>query len=151
MAESLPGGHIVAMDGGSFLIEPENPLLDDFVLSLTRRRPARVCFVPTASAGSARYSVKLYRAFSGKATATDLTLFDSSSLAQHPANTTDLASFIANQEVVYVGGGTTANLLEIWRVHGLDVVPRAAIGGYKPKTRAIQTSPSKRPCANQRT
>ena len=33
-------------------MEPENPLLDEFVLSLSRRQPARVCFIPTASADS---------------------------------------------------------------------------------------------------
>jgi peptidase E len=42
-------GHIVAMGGGGFLMEPENLLLDDYVLSLSRRTPARVCFVPTAA------------------------------------------------------------------------------------------------------
>ncbi len=45
-------GHIVAMGGGGFLMEPENPLLDDFVLSLARRQPAQVCFLPTACADS---------------------------------------------------------------------------------------------------
>ncbi len=41
---SNPGvGHIVAMGGGGFSMEPDNPLLDDFVLSLSRRHPARVC------------------------------------------------------------------------------------------------------------
>ena len=42
-------GHIVAMGGGGFSMEPDNPLLDDFVLSLSHRQPARVCFIPTAS------------------------------------------------------------------------------------------------------
>ena len=41
-------GHIVAMGGGGFSMEPDNPLLDDFVLGLSPRKPARVCFVPTA-------------------------------------------------------------------------------------------------------
>ena len=30
------------------------------------------------------------------------------------------------QNVIYVGGGNTANLLAVWRVHGLDVVLREA-------------------------
>lgn len=38
--------HIVGMGGGGFHTEPENPLLDDFVLSLARRSPARICLVP---------------------------------------------------------------------------------------------------------
>jgi peptidase E len=48
-------GHIVALGGGGFSMEPDNPLLDDFVLSLSRRQPARVCFLPTASGDSPTY------------------------------------------------------------------------------------------------
>ena len=31
-----------------------------------------------------------------------------------------------DQEVIYVGGGNTANMLAIWRVHGVDAVLRDA-------------------------
>jgi dipeptidase E len=37
--------HVVAMGGGGFSMEPENLLLDRFVLSLTRSATPRVCFV----------------------------------------------------------------------------------------------------------
>ena len=122
----LNKGHIVAMGGGGFSMEPDNPLLDDFVLSLARRQPSRVCFIPTASADSATYIVRFYRAFSGRCIPTDLTLFDSQSLPRRPARTSDLARFVAEQDVIYVGGGSTANLLALWRVHGLDALLREA-------------------------
>ena len=53
-------GTILTMGGGGFSMEPENPLLDDFLLSLaTRRRGAgglpKVCFVPTASGDAESY------------------------------------------------------------------------------------------------
>lgn len=113
-------GHIVAMGGGGFSMEPENPLLDDFVLSLSPRQPARVCFLPTASADSATYLVRFYRAFSGRAIASDLTLIDSPSLPRRPPCTRDLAEFVAEQDVFYVGGGSTVHLLALWRAHGLE-------------------------------
>jgi peptidase E len=119
-------GHIVALGGGGFSMEPENPLLDDFILSLSRRQPARVCFVPTASADSATYIARFYRAFASRAIATDLTTFDSMSLARHPRRTDDLAAFVREQDVFYVGGGNTVNLLAIWRAHGLDALLRSA-------------------------
>ena len=118
-------GHIVAMGGGGFLMEPENPLLDDFVLSLAQRHPARVCFVPTASADSAPNIVRFYRAFAGRALPSDLTLTDGP-LARQPQRTLDLQGFVASQDVFYVGGGNTANLLALWRVHGLDKLFREA-------------------------
>ena len=48
----MAAGEIIAMGGGGFMMEPENPLLDDFILGRARRQPARVCFVPTASGDS---------------------------------------------------------------------------------------------------
>jgi peptidase E len=115
-------GHIVALGGGGFSMEADNPLLDDFILSLAPNQPARICFVPTASADSSTYLVKFYRAFSGRALASDLTIFDPSTVPRRPAHTSDLVSYVAEHDIVYVGGGNTANLLAIWRVHGLDRV-----------------------------
>ena len=118
-------GHIVAV-GGGFSMEPDNPVLDDFVLGLSRRQPARVCFVPTASADAATYIVRFYRAFAGRCIPTDLTLWNPPSLPRQPSRTSDLSAFIADQDVIYVGGGDTANLLVLWRRHGLDLLLRHA-------------------------
>jgi len=107
-------------------MEPNNPLLDDFILSLAPKKPARICFFPTASADSASYLVRFYRAFSGRAIPTDLTIFDSASLSRQPALTSEIASLVAAQDIIYVGGGNTANLLSIWRVHGVDRILRQA-------------------------
>jgi dipeptidase E len=118
--------HIVAMGGGGFSMEPDNPLLDDFVLSLSRQQPAKICFIPTASGDSANYLVKFYRAFSGRAVPSDLTLFDSTQLPRSPPRTADLEQLLLEQDVVYVGGGSTVNLLALWRAHGLDAILRRA-------------------------
>jgi dipeptidase E len=119
-------GQIVALGGGGFSTEPHIPLLDEFILSLAPRRPAKTCFVPTASADSAIYIVKFYRAFSGRAIPTDLTIFDPPSLPRQPAHTSEIAGFLADQDIIYVGGGSTANLLSIWRTHGFDRILRDA-------------------------
>lgn len=117
--------HIVAMGGGGFSMEPENPLLDDYVLDLARRtrrirgRKVKIAFVPTASGDSDTYLHQFYRAFRpARAEATDLALFD--------REVRDLSAFVLAQDVIYVGGGNTANLLAVWRVHGLDRVMREA-------------------------
>jgi dipeptidase E len=117
--------HIIAMGGGGFSMEPENPLLDDFVLELARRarrirgRKLRIAFVPTASGDNDSYLHHFYRAFRpARAEASDLALFD--------RDIRDLRGFVLAQDVIYVGGGNTANLLAVWRVHGLDRVMREA-------------------------
>lgn len=119
-------GHIVALGGGGFSTEADNSLLDDFILSLSARQPARVCFLPTASADSAMYIAKFYRAFSHKSHACDLTLFDPSSLPRRPSRSSELPDYIGEQDIFYVGGGSTANLLALWRAHGVDSLLRDA-------------------------
>lgn len=53
---------IVAMGGGGFSMEPQNPRLDDYVLALMKRKTPRVCFVPTASGDSAGYIERFHAA-----------------------------------------------------------------------------------------
>jgi dipeptidase E len=85
---------VVALGGGGFSMEPDNPLLDDFILSLVPKKAPKICFLPTTSADSAVYIVKFYRAFSGRAMPTDLTIFDPPSLPRQPADTSQIASVI---------------------------------------------------------
>src|SRR5690554_5111095 len=84
MKTSESAGQIVAMGGGGFSAEADNTRMDDWILSLSPRQPARVCFIPTASGDSPEYLVKFYRAFSGRAVATDLTLTDAPAMVRRP-------------------------------------------------------------------
>jgi len=106
---------IVAMGGGGFSMEPDNPLLDAFVVSLARRERPRVCFLGTASGDSEGYALSFHRAFAALDCRTaDLPLFE--------RTTSDLRGFVLDRDVVYVGGGSTANLLAVWRTHRLDAI-----------------------------
>jgi peptidase E len=109
---------IVAMGGGGFSMEPDNPLLDDFILGLTGVSRPRVLFLPTATGNVATYLVNFYAAFSRRAEASHIDLFT--------RTRDELRPLLLGQDVVYVGGGNTANLLAIWRVHGLDGILRNA-------------------------
>lgn len=110
---------IIAMGGGGFSMEPKNPLLDDFVLGLTGKRKPRVCFVPTACGDADSYTARFLKAFSAtRCRAAVLTLFR--------RDDRDLREFLLAQDVIYVGGGNTANMLAIWRVHGVDRILREA-------------------------
>jgi len=109
---------IVAVGGGGFSPEPDNPLLDDFILSLTGKARPRVLFLPTAAGNVATCIVSSYTAFSRRSEASHLDLFTRTA--------DDIGRLFLDQDVVYVGGGNTANLLAIWRVHGLDTSLRTA-------------------------
>jgi len=99
-------------------MEPDNPLLDDFVLAATGSPRPRVCFLPTASGDAEGYIGRFHDAFAGRAEASHLTLFN--------REVDDVEGFLCAQHVIYVGGGNTANMLAVWRVHGVDRAIRAA-------------------------
>ena len=118
---SVDGRRIVAMGGGGFSMEPENPLLDNYVLSAARSPHPKVCFVPTAGGDDQGYVARFYRAFAPRdCQPSDLGLF--------PRTIGDLEAFVLGQDVIYVSGGNTANMLAVWRVHGLDRILRRAWG-----------------------
>jgi dipeptidase E len=102
---------IIAMGGGGFLMD-ENPLLDDFILSRSKGRESRVCFLATASGDSDRMLVNFYTALGPRCRATHLPLFR----REH----TDVAAYLLGHDVIYVGGGNTPNMLAVWRVHGVN-------------------------------
>jgi dipeptidase E len=114
-------GHIVAMGGGGFSMEADNPLLDDFALALTGKDRPRVCFLPTASGDSRDYIDRFYAAFGeDRCQPTHLSLFRRCDDAR------DIREVVAEQDVLYVGGGNVANLLALWHIHGLDSLVRRA-------------------------
>jgi peptidase E len=110
---------IAAMGGGGFSMEPRNPRLDRWLLSLTGRKRPRILFVPTASGDCAGYIARFHRAFAKHGC-------EPSHLQLFNRTVRNLRDFVLRQHVVYVGGGSTANMLAVWRVHGLDAILREA-------------------------
>jgi dipeptidase E len=112
---SIEERSIFAMGGGGFTMEPNNPLLDDYVLSLTRRTEPRILFLPTAS-GDTSAQINAFRARFAHRTcvAEHVSLFR---LRETPR---PLEELLTEQDIIYVGGGSMRNLLAIWQAHGLD-------------------------------
>ena len=112
---------IVAFGGGGFSMEPGNPLLDDYVLSLARSPRPKVCFLPTASGDADHYVVRFYRTFCESACeASHVSLF------RREAGVDDVERHLLTRDVIYVGGGSVLSLLGAWRAHGLDAILRRA-------------------------
>jgi peptidase E len=102
--------------GGRELFYP--PLIR-YVFSLARRERPRVLFLPTASGDSPEYLLSFYQQLAGwDCEPRHLALFE--------CTTEDPAAVIAQQDVVMVGGGNTANMLAIWRLHGVERALRDA-------------------------
>jgi dipeptidase E len=106
---------IFAMGGGGFTMEPTNPLLDDFVLSLTPAKQPRVLFLPTAS-GDTTAQINAFQArFADR-----WCVHEHLSLFRLRDARRSLGEVVLEQDIIYVGGGSMRNLLAIWQAHGLD-------------------------------
>ena len=107
-----PEPTIVTLGGGGFS-QNDDPRIDRWLLALTGKSRPNVCFVGTASGDAEPYLVKFYAAMSAfDCKPTHLPLFRRTGA--------DPSAVLAAQDLVFVGGGNTANLLVIWRVHGVD-------------------------------
>jgi peptidase E len=105
------------MGGGGFTMEPENPVLDDFVLSLTEAPIPRILFLPTASGDPTAQIIAFHGRFGDRGCrAEHLSLFRLQGMRG------SLRDILLDQDIVYIGGGSMRNLLAIWRAHGLDAL-----------------------------
>jgi peptidase E len=111
--------HILAIGGGSFrpsrrysFLEA-SPLLR-YGLDLTGQDRPKLGLVATAVGDSDDWILKMYGAFAGW----DVEL---SHLTLVPMpNVEDPRAWMLEQDMIYVSGGSVANLMALWRLHGLD-------------------------------
>jgi dipeptidase E len=114
-------GHIVAMGGFSLR-------LVELMLELTGRARPRLLYLPTAMGDTQTRIAEFYEWSRGLAAERDhLRLFGVPD---------DPLGRIAEADAILVSGGNTANMLAVWRVHGVDRALRrawdrgAVIGGH---------------------
>jgi dipeptidase E len=88
-----------------------------YVLDLVRSSP-RVLYVGTAAAEDPGMALLIHDQLGDRATVRRLEFF--------PWPPQDLRELVLSQDVIVVGGGNTANMLAIWRVHGFDEIVREA-------------------------
>jgi peptidase E len=108
-----------ARDRGPYDAAP-GPLIDLAVELAGRPDQPRITYLGTAGGDDPARVATFYGAFAGSAVrASHLSLFPMPTVA-------DVRTHLLAQDVVWVGGGSVANLLAVWRVHGLDEVFREA-------------------------
>jgi peptidase E len=88
-------------------------------LALTGKTRPRVCLVNTAMGDNLTYYAFAYEAFN--AAGCDVT-----ELKVFPQPSADPEERLAGSDLVWVGGGSVANLLALWRLHGVDTAMRSA-------------------------
>ncbi len=110
---------IIALGGGGFSMEPENSLLDKYILQQSMKKNPKICFLATASGDSENYISRFYHFFEKQdCQPSHLSLFNPS--------TRNIESFLLDKDIIYVGGGNTKNLLVLWKEWGLDTILKKA-------------------------
>ena len=109
--------HIVGLGGGGDTAA-QTQRLYEYVLGVTGKDRPRLLYVPTAIGDSDQGIVGFYESFAG--------LGELSHLKTFPWPPRDVRELILSQDAIAVSGGNTANLLAIWKVHGLDGYLREA-------------------------
>jgi len=104
--------------GGAGRSEVETRRLLAHVVGLAGKPSPRVCAVPTAVGDDSASVLRLYGLLPENAQASYLSFF--------PWPPSELRRFVLGHDVIFVGGGNTANALAIWRVHGFDEILREA-------------------------
>ena len=108
---------ILGLGGGGDTPEQTRALLAH-AISLTGKERPRVLHVPTAMGDADAPVVAFYERCAG--------LGELSHLKFHPWPPPGLRKLALAQDAIFVGGGSTAIMLAIWRVHGFDAILREA-------------------------
>ena len=108
---------VVALGGGGFSTHGRANAIDEFVLTLAGVPQPRVCFIAAASADAESYISSFELAFVAAGAITSVIRIDDSLEAARDT--------LADQDIVYVGGGDPIGLMAAWRETGLDAELRA--------------------------
>jgi len=116
--------NILAIGGGGLVSDDRygwrpGPLIAH-ALSLTGKENARVCGLFTATGDDSLRIAKWYAAWVGRPE-----VISHVEVLPMP-NVDELRAHLLSQDAVYVGGGSVAGLMVLWRLHGLDAIFREA-------------------------
>ncbi|HJZ26037.1 MAG TPA: Type 1 glutamine amidotransferase-like domain-containing protein, partial [Streptosporangiaceae bacterium] len=103
--------HIIAIGGGMLAPDGQIPVHLANALRLTGQREPRVCVLNTAGGDDPRWTLAMYDRLAGHPIRV-------SHLALFPMpNVRDPEDLLLSQDLIFVGGGSVANMVAVWRVH----------------------------------
>ena len=110
---------IIAIGGGEigrpgFPIETRK--IDKEIISLSGKKNPRFLFVPTASSDSESYFNTAKKYFGGKLKCQVDCLY----LMNKKLSKKEIREKILNSDIIYVGGGNTLKMMNVWRRQGVD-------------------------------
>ncbi|HLT24732.1 MAG TPA: Type 1 glutamine amidotransferase-like domain-containing protein [Ignavibacteria bacterium] len=109
---------ILALGGGAFSMEPDNGILDKYILNMALVKKPRICFLGTASDDGLEYREKFYDFYKNQNCEPFHLEFK-----KPPA---DIEEFIMSMDILHVGGGSTRKIIDTWKKSGADRIIKKA-------------------------
>ena len=111
---------MLAIGGGMLMPRDSAPLQVQYAMELTGRPAPKLCVLNTAVGDDPSANLRVYdRLATTPARVRHLALFPMPNVA-------DPEDLLMSQDVIFVGGGSVANMVAVWRVHGIDEILRKA-------------------------
>lgn len=108
-------GTIVSIGGGN-IRELETLAIDKYIVDLANKECPRALFIPTASGDIQTYIDVFNNVYGEKLKCiTDTLLLVNSNLSEK-----EIKDKILSSDIIYVGGGDTSKMLDIWRKYKVD-------------------------------
>jgi peptidase E len=112
--------HVLAVGGGMLMPRDAVPLQVSYAMELTGQPRPKLCVINTATGDDPNGYLRFYdRLAATPAQVRHLALFPM-------PNATDPEDLLMSQDVIFVGGGSVANMVAVWRVHRIDEILRKA-------------------------
>jgi peptidase E len=112
--------HVLAIGGGMLMPQDATPLQMRYAIELSGREHPRLCVLNQAVGDDPATNLRIYdRLANSPARVRHLSLFPM-------PNVSDPEDLLMSQDIIFVGGGSVANMMAVWRVHGIDEIMRKA-------------------------
>ena len=111
---------MLAIGGGMLMPRDSAPLQVKYAMELTGRSRPKLCVLNTAVGDDPGAYLRVYdRLAETQARVRHLALFPMPNVA-------DPEDLLMSQDIIFVGGGSVANMVAVWRVHRIDEILRKA-------------------------
>jgi dipeptidase E len=112
--------NIIAIGGGKIRVpkhrEPQTSLIDQSIVQQVKRKKPRVLFIPTASEDNAEYCDAFRNQYENRLGCSVQELL----LYRNRPSIRKIQMLIAQSDIIYVGGGNTLRMMNLWRQLGVD-------------------------------
>ena len=112
--------NIIAIGGGKIRVpthrEPQTTSIDQAIVQQVKRKSPKVLFIPTASEDDADYCEAFRKQYEKRlgCSVQELLLY-----RDRPSNR-KIQMLISESDIIYVGGGNTLRMMNLWRKLGVD-------------------------------